>query len=282
MLLILATEMSLDEILFDKQAPNLIAAAERKRLKASLTSGPGRDKLSEKTDGLDFTGLQEHIYNLAALDCCSVRLKSDKKNDKEYMLRFVDQQKEAFESAAPHDKLYICAIMSYHNLTKQLIWTAGKCVPGVISFLSRISTQNRKMDDIIDMMTSCQDMVIDNLRNRDGNADVSLLNTELDQLFAKINETSVNLSPTLQRRTSRQSSRKKESESESFDDFVKTEKPEVIEAENAELEKTQEPESKTEVVDIVNIPEAVPENSDSEEEVVVVKKSSKGRRRRAD
>lgn len=282
MLLILATEMSLDEILFDKQAPNLIAAAERKRLKASLTSGPGRDKLSEKTDGLDFTGLQEHIYNLAALDCCSVRLKSDKKNDKEYMLRFVDQQKEAFESAAPHDKLYICAIMSYHNLTKQLIWTAGKCVPGVISFLSRISTQNRKMDDIIDMMTSCQDMVIDNLRNRDGNADVSLLNTELDQLFAKINETSVNLSPTLQRRTSRQSSRKKESESESFDDFVKTEKPEFIEAENATIEKTQEPESKTETVDIVNIPEAVPENSDSEEEVVVVKKSSKGRRRRAD
>jgi len=282
MLLILATEMSLDEILFDKQTPNLIAAAERKRLKASLTSGPGRDKLTEKTEGMEFTSLQEHIFNLANLDCCGVRLKSEKKNDKEYMLNFVDQQKSAFETAAPHDKLFICAIMSYYNLTKQLIWTAGKCVPGVISFLSRISTQNRKMDDIIDSMTSCQDMVIDNLRNRDGNADVGLLNAELDQLFAKINETSVNLSPTTdRRRMSRQSSRKKESESESFDDFVKTDKPEVPEAGNAEPENA-DPESKTEVVEIVNVPEAVQEDSDSEEEVVVVKKSSKGRRRRAD
>merc|ERR1719483_1190768 len=131
-------------------------------------------------------------------------------------------------------------------------------------------------------MTSCQDMVIDNLRNRDGNADVGLLNAELDQLFAKINETSVNLSPTTdRRRMSRQSSRKKESESESFDDFVKTDKPEVPEAGNAEPENA-EPESKIEVVEIVNVPEAVPEDSDSEEEVVVVKKSSKGRRRRAD
>ena len=265
MLLILATEMSLDEILFDKQAPNLIAAAERKRLKASLTSGPGRDKFNQIETFSNFESLQEHIFELADLDCCSIRLKSDKKRDKEYTQEFINKQKEVFESALPHDKLYICAIMSYYNLTKCLIWTSGKCIRGVISFLSRISSSNPKMDDIIDQFGICQDLVIEHLRQNGAQKETEELGENLEKLFTKINETSVNISPTLQRRMSRQASRKKESESESFDDFVKPEIKEEVVVKKADSENEKS------------------ENEEEEEEVVVEKKrSAKSRRRRAD
>merc|ERR1712048_810628 len=108
------------------------------------------------------------------------------------MGEFVAKQKEAFSQSQPHDKLYICAIVSYYNLTKNLIWTAGKCVPSVISFLSRISSSNPKMDDIIDKFNICQDLVIENLRNNGEYNKNGELNCHLDGLFNKILETSVN------------------------------------------------------------------------------------------
>merc|ERR1712071_57331 len=222
LMLILATEMNIDEIMFDKNTPNLISAAERKRLKNSLV-GDAKTTFA-KSDHTCQEELVEYIFELADLDSCGIRLKQDKKRDREFIAEFVARQKSCFEAAANHDKLYICAIMTYSELTKSLIWTAGKCVPGLVSFISRFSSANPKMDTIMEAFSECQEKVVQQLRHPD-DVDADDLENSLQGLYTAINETNIHLSPTMQRRTSRQASKK---ESESRDEVqTRVEKPSV-------------------------------------------------------
>lgn len=170
----------------DASSLQVLSQKDRKKLLNSLP--PTIKKIfANEVSGEDFEEKFENLLEIATNETLSIsRIKCDKRKDKEFINNFLMLQKNNFQTLASHEKLYLLTVLIFNLVTKTLIWTSGKAVPDLISFISTFVMAETKYDDIMDLLLEVKDKIIGKLKDGTINEFDKDLDDSLRKLYSLV------------------------------------------------------------------------------------------------
>ena len=187
-----------------------ISEAKTQESKKSNTGGSDKDKKGKKnkksTKKIDqnedlendipdqILTFDDHLENLLNLVndpiLCLNRIKIDKKQDQNFINNFFMSQtenQEIIKNLAYHDRLTFLTIRAFYVITnKNFILLSGKNVPNLISFLSTYAIEDSQFDELLDLLISGKDSIMEKLRDGSINQTDENLEANLQKLVEVI------------------------------------------------------------------------------------------------